>query len=96
MQEKYKPIELIVDEEYGIHARPAANIVKLSQTFEKERECKTHIESDGNKVRSSSIMGIITLGAMYNSKVLIYVDPENHMEDYANLLTETGYFRLDQ
>ena len=46
-----------VTNEYGIHARPAALIVKAAGKY----ECDIFIEKDGNKVSCKSIMGLMTI-----------------------------------
>ena len=43
--------------EYGIHARPAALLVKAAGKY----ECEILIEKDGNKVSCKSIMGLMTI-----------------------------------
>lgn len=43
--------------EYGIHARPAALLVKAASKY----ECDIFIEKDGNKVSCKSIMGLMTI-----------------------------------
>ena len=42
---------------YGIHARPAALLVKAAGKY----ECDIFIEKDGNKVSCKSIMGLMTI-----------------------------------
>ncbi len=49
----------------GIHARPAALIVQTANEFESE----IYLEKDNNSINAKSIMGIITLGAGYNSVI---------------------------
>ncbi|MDC7126946.1 MAG: HPr family phosphocarrier protein [Spirochaetales bacterium] len=61
----------------GIHARPAAMIVQTANEF----ECDIYLEKDGNSINAKSIMGIITLGAGYNS--LVNVKTEGSDEDKA-------------
>jgi phosphocarrier protein len=51
----------------GIHARPAALIVKKANEFDAE----VFMEKDGNRINAKSIMGIITLGAAYNSTLSV-------------------------
>jgi phosphocarrier protein HPr len=46
-----------VTNEYGIHARPAALLVKAAGKY----ECEIFIEKDGNKVSGKSIMGLMTI-----------------------------------
>lgn len=46
-----------VANKYGIHARPAALLVKAAGKY----ECEIYIEKDGNKVSCKSIMGLMTI-----------------------------------
>lgn len=43
--------------EYGIHARPAALLVKAAGKY----ECEILIANEGNKVSCKSIMGLMTI-----------------------------------
>ena len=47
----------------GLHARPAAELVKLAGTFESE----IHVEKDGLQVNGKSIMGVLMLAAEQGS-----------------------------
>ena len=47
----------------GMHARPAALLVKTASEFESQ----IFIEKDSERVNGKSIMGVITLGATYNT-----------------------------
>ncbi|MDT3360215.1 MAG: HPr family phosphocarrier protein, partial [Spirochaetota bacterium] len=49
--------ELKVFNRAGIHARPAASIVKLANKYESE----LYLEKENMKINGKSIMGIITL-----------------------------------
>ncbi len=49
----------------GIHARPAALIVKTANQFAAD----FFIEKDTMKINGKSIMGIITLGASYKTEL---------------------------
>lgn len=51
--------ELTVQSKLGIHARPAAMIVRISSKY----NCSTWIEKDGEEVNGKSIMGIMMLAA---------------------------------
>ena len=51
----------------GIHARPAALIVKVANQFSSQ----LYMEKDRMKINGKSIMGIITLGAAYKSLITI-------------------------
>jgi phosphocarrier protein HPr len=54
----------------GMHARPAALLVKTASTF----TAQIFIEKDGERVNGKSIMGVITLGATYNSQLTVIAD----------------------
>ena len=54
----------------GMHARPAALLVKTAGAF----LCQIFIEKDGERVNGKSIMGVITLGATYNSQLKVVAD----------------------
>ena len=49
--------KLKVLNEYGIHARPAALLVRAAGKY----ECDIFVEKDGNKVSCKSIMGLMTI-----------------------------------
>ncbi len=54
----------------GIHARPAALIVQTANQFESQ----IFFEKDSNRVNGKSIMGIITLGASYNTSLTVVAE----------------------
>jgi len=62
--------EVTIKNRAGIHARPAALIVKVANSFSSE----IFMEKNGDKINAKSIMGIITLGAAYNSTLSIIAD----------------------
>lgn len=49
----------------GLHARPAAELVKLATLFKSE----IHVEKDGLKVNAKSIMGVLMLAAEQGSRL---------------------------
>jgi phosphocarrier protein HPr len=51
----------------GLHARPAAMIVQTSSQF----ESTIFIEKGSEKINAKSIMGILTMGAGYDTAVVI-------------------------
>ncbi len=55
---------------HGIHARPAAEIVKTAARF----TANITIEKDGLEVNGKSIMGVMMLAAECGSEVLIKAD----------------------
>ena len=54
----------------GLHARPAAELVKLATSFEAELE----IVKDGMAVNAKSIMGVMMLAAEEGSTLIIRGD----------------------
>jgi phosphocarrier protein HPr len=54
----------------GLHARPAAEIVKLSSKF----NCDITIVRDDLEVNGKSIMGVMMLAAEYGSNILLRAD----------------------
>jgi phosphocarrier protein HPr len=60
----------------GIHARPAALIVKVANQF----SSNLYMEKDRMKINGKSIMGIITLGAAYKSKLTILTEGSDEDE----------------
>ncbi|HAN41128.1 MAG TPA: HPr family phosphocarrier protein [Candidatus Cloacimonetes bacterium] len=78
-----------VNSEHGLHARPAALIVKAATKFRSE----FYIERDGMKVNGKSIMGVMMLAAE-NGAVLTLsaqgVDAEYLIEEVSSLI-EGGF-----
>jgi len=60
----------------GIHARPAALIVKIANRY----SSNLYIEKDSMKINGKSIMGIITLGAAYKSRLTISTEGSDEQE----------------
>ena len=54
----------------GLHARPAARIVRLASTFASEVE----LAKDGLEVNGKSIMGVMMLAAECGSSIIIRAD----------------------
>lgn len=57
--------ELVVQNKMGIHARPAAMIVRITNKFKSE----VLVEKDDEQVNGKSIMGLMMLAAGKGSKV---------------------------
>lgn len=60
----------------GIHARPAALIVKTANQFASD----FFIEKDTMRINGKSIMGIITLGASYKTDLKIVFEGDDETE----------------
>jgi phosphocarrier protein HPr len=59
-----------IGNQYGIHARPAAMIVKTASRFRAD----VTIERDGNRVSGKSIMGLMTLEASRGTRLMIFAE----------------------
>ncbi len=67
--------ELMVINKLGIHARPAAMFVKISNRY----GCEIAVEKDGEKVNGKSIMGLMMLAAGPGSKLTVHAHgPDAH------------------
>ena len=60
----------------GIHARPSALLVQTTKNF----KSNVYFEKGNDRINAKSIMGIITLGAAYGTKIKIIVDGEDEEE----------------
>ena len=54
----------------GLHARPAAKIVRLASTF----NCEVELLKDDMAVNAKSIMGVMMLAAECGSSIMIRAD----------------------
>ncbi len=76
----------------GIHARPAALLVKKASEF----ESKVEIDFNGKKVNAKSIMGIMSLGASKGSEITVItegLDEEKAVNEVAEII-ESGFGEL--
>jgi phosphocarrier protein HPr len=64
---------VVIANRYGLHARPAAEFVKLATRF---RSAIT-VRKDGLEVNGKSIMGIMMLAAEYGSEIAICADGDD-------------------
>ena len=72
---------LTVQNRAGIHARPAAIIAQTSNKFESE----ITIIKDGATVNAKSIMGVIAMGAGYNTQLTLNVEGPDESEAAATI-----------
>lgn len=73
--------EVLIINRAGIHARPAAKLVRTASAFSSD----IFLESGGERVNGKSIMGIITLGATYHTMVKIVADGADEVAAIAAL-----------
>ena len=68
--------EVVIKNRAGIHARPAALIVQTANQFDSQ----ISFEKEKDRINGKSIMGIITLGASYNTKLKVIAEGEDEAE----------------
>ena len=57
----------------GIHARPAAVLVQTAKDF----KSNIYLEKEQNRINAKSIMGILTLAAVYNVELKVIAEGED-------------------
>jgi len=66
----------------GLHARPAAQFVKLAALS----KSTVFIEKDGTRINGKSIMGVMMLAAEKGSKLMIVVEGPDEQEVIVKLV----------
>lgn len=77
--------QLTIRNKHGMHARPAALLIKLASKFQSE----ISIEKDGTKVSARSIMGLLTLELYNGSAITVCAegpDAEEALDAIADLV----------
>lgn len=80
-------IKLLISNELGLHARAAAKLVKLANSF----SCEININKNGNIANAKSIMGLLTLAAGKGSEIEIETsgdDADTAIEAITQLITQ--------
>ena len=62
--------ELVVKNAQGLHARPSALFVQISSKY----NSNITVQKGNEKVNGKSIMGLLTLGAQKDSKIIVEAD----------------------
>ena len=65
--------ELIIKNSQGLHARPAALFVQIASKY----NSNVTVQKAEERVNGKSIMGILTLGAVKGSKLIIEIEGED-------------------
>ncbi|MEI8139667.1 MAG: HPr family phosphocarrier protein [bacterium] len=65
-----RKVNLLISNELGLHARPAAKIAKLAVTF----DAAIHIGTKHKKVKAKSILGLLSLDASEGTEVTVFAD----------------------
>jgi phosphocarrier protein len=67
----------------GLHARPAAEFVKLANRF----KSSVRVRFNGREVNGKSIMAVMGLGANYGARVELVVEGDDAAEAFQSLKT---------
>ena len=73
--------ELKITNKTGLHARPAAMLVKTTGKFKSD----IYLSKDGYEVNGKSIMGVMTLAAESGSTLEVRIEGEDEREAMAAL-----------
>lgn len=65
--------DFTIQNKLGIHARPAAQFVKMANRFQSD----ITVEKDGEEVDGKSIMGLMMLAAGHGSVILVSAEGED-------------------
>ncbi len=75
--------DITIQNKHGLHARPAAQFVKIAGKFTSDIK----VVKDGLEVNGKSIMGIMMLAAEPGSEITIIIDGEDE-QDAMNAIKE--------
>ncbi len=73
--------DLVILNKLGMHARPSARFVKVSNRFKSE----ILVEKDGEQVNGKSIMGLMMLAAGQGSKLRVTAEGPDAQQALADL-----------
>jgi len=67
---------VMIQNEAGVHARPAAVFVKLANKF----PCEIFVEKDGQRINGKSIMGLMMLALTRDTRIVVIAEGEQESE----------------
>ena len=73
--------EIIIKNSQGLHARPAAMFVQITNKF----NASVKVEKDSEVVDGKSIIAVLSLGASKGSKVKLILEGEDAKEAFLEL-----------
>lgn len=74
--------EVIVENKTGLHARPASEFVKKANTF----KSNIYIEMGNRTINAKSIVGLLSAGIGYGSKLILSIEGEDEVEALETLV----------
>jgi len=75
--------EVIIKNRASIHARPAALIVQTANKYDSQ----ISFEKENDRINGKSIMGIITLGAGYNTRLKVIAEGNDEKDAVEAIVT---------
>lgn len=72
-----------ITNETGLHARPASEFTKIATSL----KCEVYLEKDGKKINAKSILGVLSLAIVKDSKIDIITEGEGEVEGLEKLVT---------
>ncbi|KGT95884.1 hypothetical protein NG99_01745 [Erwinia typographi] len=76
MSENTSVIELRINNEHGLHARPAAELVKIIKSFDNEITV-ANLDGTGKEVNGRSMMKVVSLGVKKGHRLRFSVKGDN-------------------
>ncbi|MEW9094275.1 MAG: HPr family phosphocarrier protein [Clostridiaceae bacterium] len=76
-----KKLNVTIKSKSGLHARPAATLVNLTQQF----ESNITIEKDGKSANAKSIIGVLSIGASIGDIISVLIDGEDEAAAFNEL-----------
>jgi phosphotransferase system HPr (HPr) family protein len=89
-------IRLIVNHPVGLHARPAAQFVKLASQFQSDIAV-TNLTSNGNPANAKSILSVLTLGVNKGFEIEVAANGPDEAQAIAGLkaLVESNFGEME-
>jgi phosphotransferase system HPr (HPr) family protein len=72
-------LNIKIDHEVGLHARPAAEFVKLASSFPCDIQVKNNT-TDSKSLNAKSILGVLTLGVNQGHTIILNAEGEQAEE----------------
>ena len=67
--------EILITSEFGLHARPAAKLVRLAAQY----RSNVYITFQDNRINAKSIMGVMMLAAEKGARIHLQVEGDDEM-----------------
>ena len=82
-------IEAVIQNQVGLHAKPATYFIQKSNEF----RCSIWVEKDERRVNAKSLLGVLSLGIVGGTKIKIIADGADEAEALAGLkeLIDSGF-----